>query len=193
MKQVLFLMLLPLLVGTTLFAMTPSQEKISSAIATIPDFPKPGVNFRDITPMLANQEAFKLCMDEWAKHYEGKEVEGIVGLESRGFIFGAALADRLGVPFISVRKKGKLPGETFQASYEKEYGPDTIELQKGSVKPLQKLVVIDDVLATGGTAEAACDLIAQAGGQVVEVSCLLEVPGLGGRERLKPAVHILIP
>jgi adenine phosphoribosyltransferase len=168
------------------------KPMLNTYVPTIEDFPEPGIKFRDISPLLANPEAFHECIETFAKQYEGKEIDAILGLDARGFIFGTALAYRLKLPFVPVRKKGKLPGETLKVTYQKEYGPDQLEIPAHALKPGQKAVVIDDVLATGGTAAAACQLVTMAGAEVLEVGCLLEVPGLKGRENLPVPLFLVI-
>ncbi|MCR5195622.1 MAG: adenine phosphoribosyltransferase [Pseudobutyrivibrio sp.] len=160
------------------------MKKVEDYIRTIPDFPEPGIMFRDVTSILQDAEGFKLAIDEMKRILEGVECDVIAGAESRGFIFGAPLAYALGKPFVLVRKKGKLPCETIEQSYDLEYGQATIEMHKDAIKPGQKVVVVDDLIATGGTIEAACKLIEQLGGEVVKIVFLMELAGLNGREKL---------
>ena len=157
---------------------------IKDNLREIPDFPDPGVLFRDITPLLANGEAFKALIDALADHYRGR-VDAIAGLESRGFILAAPLATALGVGMITVRKAGKLPGPVIGVNYTLEYGEARMELRPDSVKEGSRVLIIDDVLATGGTAAAAVELIKQCGAEVVEVNVLLELSELGGRAKLE--------
>ena len=157
---------------------------IKDNLREIPDFPDPGVLFRDITPLLANGEAFKALIDALADHYRGR-VDAIAGLESRGFILAAPLATALGVGMITVRKAGKLPGPVIGVNYTLEYGEARMELRPDSVKEGSRVLIIDDVLATGGTAAAAVELIKQCGAEVVEVNVLLELSELGGRAQLE--------
>ncbi|MBR1623083.1 MAG: adenine phosphoribosyltransferase, partial [Pseudobutyrivibrio sp.] len=138
----------------------------------------------DVTSILQDAEGFHLAIDEMKKLLEGVECDVIAGAESRGFIFGAPLAYALGKPFVLVRKKGKLPCETIEQEYELEYGTATIEMHKDAVKPGQKVVIVDDLIATGGTIEAACKLVEQLGGEVVKIVFLMELAGLNGREKL---------
>lgn len=159
-------------------------ELIRSNIREIPDYPSPGVLFRDITPLLANGEAFGTLIDVLAEHYAGK-VDAIAGLESRGFILAAPLAIRMGIGMIVVRKAGKLPGPVIGVDYDLEYGSARMELRPDTVTPGDRVLVIDDVLATGGTAAASVRLIEQAGGVVVGLAMLMELLELGGREKLK--------
>ncbi len=160
------------------------MKTVKDYIRTIPDFPEPGIMFRDVTSILQDAEGFKLAIDEMKKIVETVDCDVIAGAESRGFIFGAPIAYALGKPFVLVRKKGKLPCETVEQTYDLEYGTATIEMHKDAIKPGQKVVVIDDLIATGGTVEAACKLIEQLGGQVVKIVFLMELAGLNGREKL---------
>lgn len=149
----------------------------------VPDFPEPGVLFRDITPLLANGEAFSTFITGLAEHYRG-HIDAVAGLESRGFILAAPLAYTLGIGMLTVRKGGKLPGPVLGVDYDLEYGSARMELRPETVEEGQRVLVIDDVLATGGTAAASIDLLERSGAQVVAVCMLLELAGLGGRERL---------
>ena len=160
------------------------MKKVEDYIITIPDFPEPGIMFRDVTSILQDAEGFKLAIDEMIKLLDGVDCDVIAGAESRGFIFGAPLAYALGKPFVLVRKKGKLPCETIEKTYDLEYGTATIEMHKDAIKPGQKVVVVDDLIATGGTIEAACQLIEELGGEVSKIVFLMELAGLNGREKL---------
>ena len=160
------------------------MKKVEDYIRTIPDFPEEGIMFRDVTTVLQDAEGFRLAIDEMQKKLEHTEFDVIVGAESRGFIFGAPLAYNMKKAFVPVRKKGKLPCETVEATYELEYGTATIEMHKDSIKPGQKVVIVDDLIATGGTIEAAAKLIEELGGEVVKIVFLLELAGLEGRHRL---------
>ena len=160
------------------------MKKVEDYIRTIPDFPEPGIMFRDVTSILQDAEGFKLAIDEMIKLLDGVDFDVIAGAESRGFIFGAPLAYALGKPFVLVRKKGKLPCETIEKTYDLEYGTATIEMHKDAIKPGQKVVVVDDLIATGGTIEAACQLIEELGGEVSKIVFLMELAGLNGREKL---------
>jgi adenine phosphoribosyltransferase len=157
---------------------------LTKYIGTIPDFPKPGILFRDITPLLASPEALKEATRQIADHYRDAKIDRIAAVEARGFFFGALLAIELNLGMIPVRKPGKLPGETISFSYELEYGTDSIEIQKGAIQPGERILVIDDLLATGGTVEACCKLIEQVGGEVVGCAFVIELPALGGAKRL---------
>ncbi|MDD5900649.1 MAG: adenine phosphoribosyltransferase [Lachnospiraceae bacterium] len=160
------------------------MKKVEDYIRTIPDFPEPGIMFRDVTTVLQDADGFALAIDEMKKKIADIEFDVIVGAESRGFIFGAPLAYAMHKAFVPVRKKGKLPCETVEATYDLEYGTATIEMHKDSIKPGQKVVIVDDLIATGGTIEAAVKLIEQLGGEVVKIVFLLELAGLDGRKRL---------
>ena len=160
------------------------MKKIEEYVRTIPDFPEPGIMFRDETSVFQDPDGLKLAIDEMIHLLDGVEFDLIAGTESRGFIFGVPIAYELGKAFIPVRKKGKLPCETVSAEYELEYGTACIEIHKDSIKPGQKVVIVDDLIATGGTIEAAIKLVEQLGGEVVKVIFLMELAGLKGREKL---------
>lgn len=161
------------------------MKKLEEYVRSIPDFPEPGIIFRDVTSILQDADGLKLAIDSMQACLDGLDVDVIVGTESRGFIFGVPIAYNLHKPFVPVRKKGKLPCETIEKSYDLEYGSATIEMHKDAIKPGQKVAVIDDLIATGGTIEAAIDMIEELGGEVVKVVFLMELAGLKGRERLK--------
>ena len=161
------------------------MKKLEDYVRTIPDFPEPGILFRDVTSVLENADGFHLAIDSLLERLEGVSFDVIAGAESRGFVFGAPLAYALGKPFVLIRKKGKLPCETVSASYELEYGTSEIEIHADSIKPGQIVVLVDDLIATGGTIEAAAKLIEQLGGEVVKILFLMELAGLNGREKLK--------
>ncbi len=160
------------------------MKKVEDYIRTIPDFPEPGIMFRDVTTILQDAEGFKLAIDEMIKLLDGVDCDIIAGAESRGFVFGAPIAYALGKPFVLIRKKGKLPCETVEKTYDLEYGTATIEMHKDAVKSGQKVVIVDDLIATGGTIEAACSLVEELGGEVAKIIFLMELKGLNGRERL---------
>ena len=166
--------------------MTEEIAEIRQAIRDIPDFPKPGVIFKDITPLLGNGPLFKRTIDLLADRYRFQKVDTVLGIESRGFIIGASLAYRLGAGFCIVRKPGKLPYETHSASYELEYGSDTLEIHRDAILPQSRVVIADDLIATGGTAAATATLVCKLGGDVVECAFVIELSFLKGRERLKP-------
>ena len=161
------------------------MKKLEEYVRTIPDFPEPGIMFRDVTSVLQDADGFKLAVDSMLKLLDGVSFDVIAGAESRGFIFGAPLAYALGKPFVLIRKKGKLPCETVSKSYELEYGTAEIEIHADAIHSGQKVVLVDDLIATGGTIEAAAQLIEQLGGDVVKIIFLMELAGLNGREKLK--------
>lgn len=161
------------------------MKKVEDYMTSIPNFPKEGIIFRDVTSVLESAEGLQLAIDELNKLLEGVEYDYIAGAESRGFIFGAPLAYMNKKGFIPVRKKGKLPRETVEMSYDLEYGSATIEIHKDSIKPGDKVVLVDDLIATGGTIQAAAKLVEQLGGEVVKMIFLIELVDLKGREVLK--------
>ena len=158
---------------------------LKTHIRNIPGFPKPGVVFKDITPLLAHGPAFHAAVDQFADRYGGR-VDVVLGIESRGFIIGAAVAYSLGCGLVLVRKAGKLPAATYATSYELEYGADTVEIHQDAFPRQSRVLVIDDLLATGGTARAAVELVKRLQGEVVECAFVIELAFLGGRERLHP-------
>lgn len=160
------------------------MSEVEKYIKSIPDFPQPGIIFRDVTSVTEDPEGMKLAIDEMDKLLEGVDYDVIAGAESRGFIFGAPLAYKNSKGLVLVRKKGKLPRETVEMSYDLEYGQATIEIHKDSIKPGEKVVLVDDLIATGGTIEAAAKLIESLGGIVVKMVFLIELTDLKGRERL---------
>ena len=161
------------------------MKKIEEYVRSIPDFPEPGIIFRDITSVLQDAEGLQLAINSMQEFLKDVDVDVIAGAESRGFIFGVPIAYNLHKPFVPIRKKGKLPRETVSASYDLEYGSATIEMHKDSIKPGQKVAIVDDLIATGGTIEAAIKLVEELGGEVVKVIFLMELAGLHGRERLE--------
>ena len=161
------------------------MKKIEEYVRSIPDFPEPGIIFRDETSILQDADGFALAVDSMQALLDGLEVDVIAGAESRGFIFGAPIAYNLHKPFVLIRKKGKLPCETIESSYELEYGSATIEMHKDSITPGQRVVLVDDLIATGGTIEATARMVEELGGKVVKIISLMELAGLNGRERLK--------
>ena len=161
------------------------MKTVKDYVTDIPDFPEPGIIFRDITSVIGDADGLKLAVDEMQAMLDGVKFDAIAGLESRGFLFGMPIAYNLGKPFIPVRKKGKLPRETVSASYELEYGTAEIEVHKDDVKPGMRVVLIDDLIATGGTLCAAAQLFEQLGASIAKIVCLLELKGLDGRSRLE--------
>ena len=161
------------------------MKKLEEYVRSIPDFPEPGIIFRDVTSILQDADGLQLAIDSIQEKLKDVDVDVIAGTESRGFIFGVPVAYNLHKPFVPIRKKGKLPCETVSAKYDLEYGSAEIEMHKDSIKPGQKVVVVDDLIATGGTIEAAIKLIESLGGEVVKVLFLMELAGLNGREKLK--------
>ena len=161
------------------------MKKVEDYVRSIPDFPEPGIIFRDITSVLQDADGLRLAIDSMQDLLKDLDFDVVVGAESRGFVFGAPLAYNLHKPFVLVRKKGKLPCETVSRSYDLEYGSATIEMHKDSIKPGQKVVIVDDLIATGGTIEAAAKLVEELGGEVVKIVFLMELAGLNGREKLK--------
>ena len=172
---------------------TPTHsDLVAQYIRAIPDFPEPGILFHDITPLLAEPEAFSRALDWLTEQCDG--ADAIVGIESRGFILGAPIAQRLNRPFVPVRKAGKLPAATFARSYDLEYGSATIEMHADALNTGARVALVDDLLATGGTAEAAVQLVLQTGAEISTVTFLIELAALNGRERLRPyeATSLLI-
>ncbi|QNM04302.1 adenine phosphoribosyltransferase [Qiania dongpingensis] len=161
------------------------MKKIEEYVRSIPDFPEEGIIFRDVTSILQDADGLHLAIDELQKTLEGLDFDVVVGPESRGFIFGVPIAYNLHKAFVPVRKKGKLPCETVELEYDLEYGSAVIEMHKDAVRPGQRVVIIDDLIATGGTIEAIIKLVEQLGGEVVKISFLMELAGLNGREKLK--------
>ena len=160
-------------------------DDLKRRIRDIPDFPKPGVLFRDITPLLADGQAFRQAIDYLGGRYLDKRIDVVVGVEARGFIMGAALAYKLGAGNILIRKSGKLPYKTHRTTYSLEYGSDTLEIHQDAFKAGQRVLIADDLLATGWTISAAVDLVRQLGGEIVELAFLIELTALNGRDKLK--------
>ncbi|MFA6422427.1 MAG: adenine phosphoribosyltransferase [Candidatus Buchananbacteria bacterium] len=160
---------------------------IKSRIRAIVDWPKPGIVFRDITTLIKDPDGLKACIDDFVERYKDKNIDVIVGIDSRGFILGGALAYLLGKGFVPVRKKGKLPAETESEEYDLEYGKDCIEIHKDAIEPGQKVVIIDDLIATGGTAMAAAKLVNRLGGEIEEMAFIVDLPDLGGSKKLAEA------
>lgn len=170
-------------------ALVPSQEVVAYAashIRDIPDFPKKGIMFKDITPLLASPRAFHIVLDTMAERFIGEHIDAVVGVEARGFIFGGALAARLNASFVPARKPGKLPAVCDRVSYQTEYSEASLEMHKASIREGARAIVVDDVLATGGTAKAAADLVRKQGGYVIAYAFAIELGFLNGREKLLP-------
>ncbi|MBP1628101.1 MAG: adenine phosphoribosyltransferase [Holophagaceae bacterium] len=162
---------------------------IKSRIRTVPHYPKPGVMFRDITTLLKDPVGFRITIQELVNRYTGVKIDKVAAIESRGFIIGSALAFQLGVGFVPVRKQGKLPAETVGHDYELEYGTDRVELHTDAITKGDRVLLVDDLIATGGTAEASCKLITSMGGEVIECAFVIDLPDLGGRKRLEAHGH----
>jgi len=160
---------------------------IKSRIRAIPNWPKAGIVFRDITTLIKDPDGLKACIDDFVERYKDRDIDVIVGIDSRGFILGGALAYLLGKGFVPVRKKGKLPAETESEEYDLEYGKDCIEIHKDAITPGQKVVIIDDLIATGGTAMAAAKLVNRLGGEIIEMAFIVDLPDIGGSKKLKEA------
>jgi len=161
-----------------------NMDDLKDRIRHVPDFPKTGILFYDITTLLQEPAGFRVAVDRMAAPFEGRGIDIVVGIESRGFIFGAAVADRLGAGFAPVRKPGKLPSQTLRASYDLEYGSDALEIHDDAVKKGQRVLIVDDLLATGGTAKATTDLVKRLGGEIHALAFLIELVALNGRDKL---------
>ena len=168
------------------------MDDLKLKIRTIPDYPKPGIQFRDITSLLADPQAFNDVMDRFVKRYQDEQIDLVVGIESRGFILGAPLALRLGKGFVPVRKEGKLPGPTYGVDYDLEYGTDRVEVHKDAIPPGSKVLMVDDLLATGGTIGGSSRLIEKAGGIIVGYAFLIELVDLKGRNNLDHPIFSLV-
>jgi adenine phosphoribosyltransferase len=160
------------------------MSDLKALCRSIPDFPKEGILFYDITPMLREGDSFRQVIDGIGERYQDKQIDVVVSIEARGFIIGPAVAYKLGAGVVPVRKKGKLPWQCYQATYELEYGTDVLEIHRDAIKPGERVLIFDDLLATGGTARAVTDLVRKMGGEIVEVAFMIELLELGGRERL---------
>jgi adenine phosphoribosyltransferase len=161
------------------------MDALKTRIRHVPDFPKPGILFYDVTTLLRDPEGFRLAIDALSEPYRNRGIELVVGIESRGFILGAAVADRIGAGFVPVRKLGKLPSTTVRASYDLEYGSDSLEMHRDAIEPGQRVLIVDDLLATGGTAKATVGLVKQVGGQIEGLAFLIELVDLHGRKKLE--------
>ena len=169
------------------------MEHLKAKIRHVPDFPKPGIVFYDITTLLCDAQGFRDTVDALAAPYMGEDIDQVIGIESRGFILGAAVANTLGCGFVPIRKPGKLPAATYQESYNLEYGTDALEIHQDAGGNQQRILIVDDVLATGGTARAAIDLVKKAGGKVIGAAFLIELDFLKGRDKLagEPVYSVL--
>jgi adenine phosphoribosyltransferase len=169
------------------------MEALRSRIRHVPDFPKAGILFYDVTTLLRDPDGFRLAIDSMAIPFTGTGIELVVGIESRGFILGSAVADRIGAGFVPVRKLGKLPAATVRANYALEYGTDCLEMHRDAITPGQRVLIVDDLLATGGTAQATVQLVKQLEGNVVGIAFLIELIGLNGRAKLEgETVHVVL-
>ncbi|MBB3145179.1 adenine phosphoribosyltransferase [Phyllobacterium trifolii] len=164
---------------------SPLKQTLVEAIRSIPDYPKPGVMFRDITTLLGNARAFRRAVDELVHPYAGGKVDQVAGIEARGFIVGGAMAHQLSSGFVPIRKKGKLPHDTVRIAYSLEYGVDEMEMHRDAIVPGDKVILVDDLIATGGTAEAAVKLLQQMGADIVSACFIIDLPDLGGRRKLE--------
>ena len=161
------------------------MEALREIIRDVPDFPKKGIIFKDITPLLQDKDLFKKAIDLLCERFKNKKIDAVVSVESRGFILGSAIAYKMGAGFVPVRKKGKLPYKTHSATYELEYGQDTLEMHQDAIKKGDKVLIVDDLLATGGTLGATIDLVKQMGGEITGVGFLIELSFLKGRDKIK--------
>ena len=162
---------------------------IKSLIRTIPDFPKPGIQFRDITTLLLDAEGVRLAVEQLSEPFRDDGIQRVAGVEARGFIFGVAVALQLGLGFVPVRKAGKLPGDTLSEEYDLEYGTDRVEIHRDALRPGERVLLVDDLIATGGTADAAARLLQKVGAEIAACAFVIELPELGGRKRLEKQGH----
>ncbi len=170
------------------------RKTVKDYIRTIPDFPKPGILFRDVTTLFGDPRGFRIAIDQLLHPYAGEQIDKVAGLEARGFILGGAVAHQLSVGFVPIRKKGKLPGKTLEQAYQLEYGEAVMEIHDDAIQPGEKVLLVDDLLATGGTAEAGIRLIEKLGGIVIGCAFVIDLPELGGMKKLKALgmdVHVL--
>ncbi|MBB4565982.1 MULTISPECIES: adenine phosphoribosyltransferase [Rhizobium] len=175
--------------------MDPIASELAASIRSIPDYPKPGIIFRDITTMLGNAKAFRRAVDALVQPYAGTKIDKVAGMEARGFILGGAVAHQLSAGFVPIRKKGKLPHDIVRIAYSLEYGVDEMEMHRDAVNPGEKVILVDDLIATGGTAVGATQLLRQIGAQVVAACFVIDLPDLGGRKKLEALdvpVHTLV-
>ncbi len=174
--------------------MKTAPKPLRDYIRTIPDFPHQGIMFRDVTTLFADPRGFRICIDQLLAPYAGQPIDKVVGLEARGFILGGAVAHQLGCGFVPVRKQGKLPGQVISQDYTLEYGTATVELHSDAIQPGETVLLVDDLLATGGTAQAGITLIEKLGGQITGCAFVVDLPDLGGRKRLADMgmnIHVL--
>ncbi|MEO9823389.1 MAG: adenine phosphoribosyltransferase [Paracoccaceae bacterium] len=174
--------------------MNDRKKSVKDYIRTIPDFPHDGIMFRDVTTLFADPRGFRICIDQLLHPYAGERIDKVVGLEARGFIVGGAIAHQLSVGFVPIRKAGKLPGNTMRQEYTLEYGEAVMEVHDDAIQPGEKILVVDDLLATGGTAEAGIKLIEQMGGDIIGCAFIIDLPELGGRAKIEALgmdVHVL--
>lgn len=161
------------------------MKTVKDYIRTIPDFPHEGIMFRDVTTLFGDARGFRMAVDQMLHPYAGQQIDRVAGLEARGFILGGALAHQLSVGFVPIRKKGKLPGKTVEQSYQLEYGEAVVELHEDAIQPGEKILLIDDLLATGGTMQAGIKLVERLGGEVISCAVVIDLPELGGRKLLQ--------
>ena len=161
------------------------KKSVRDYIRTIPDFPRPGIMFRDVTTLFADPRGFRMCIDQLLHPYAGQRIDRVAGLEARGFILGGAIAHQLSVGFVPIRKKGKLPGTVISQDYKLEYGEAIVEIHDDAIAAGEKVLLVDDLLATGGTAEAGIRLVERLGGEIVSTAFIIDLPDLGGRARLE--------
>lgn len=192
MQKKLFSLLTAVALSGNLLATEPSNQWIEDYITNTPDFPKAGIQFKSYPELLKNPEAFHRVIRTFAQRYREYNLDVIVGLDSRGFIFGTALAYEMNIPFVMVRKEGKLPRKVEKIDYALEYGKTTFEIEVDSLRAGDRVLIVDDLLATGGTAAAASTLVERLGGEVIEVACLIELEGLNGRKNLNRPFYSLI-
>ncbi len=160
-----------------------NNEELKALVRTIPDYPKPGIMFRDVTTLISHGEGLRATINNMTEPFLGKGIDVVVGIEARGFILGGSIAEKLGVGFVPVRKKGKLPFETISQTYELEYGTDELEIHTDSIEQGAKVLIVDDLIATGGTLEAAGKLVKQLGGQIVAAAFIVDLPDIGGSKK----------
>jgi adenine phosphoribosyltransferase len=165
--------------------MAPQQKSVKDYIRTIVDFPHEGIMFRDVTTLFADPRGFRMAVDQMLHPYAGQRIDKVVGLEARGFILGGAIAHQLGTGFVPIRKKGKLPGKTISEAYTLEYGEAIVELHDDAIEPGETILLVDDLLATGGTAEAGIKLVERLGGKILSCAFVIDLPELGGRQKLE--------